>query len=58
MFDSEDEKSNQLEKISKLWKKTLEIRGLSEDIYNKLCIENYESKKVNQFLKEARAKKN
>ena len=49
MFDSEDEKSNQLEKISKLWKKTLEERGLSEDIYNKLCIEKYESKKVNQF---------
>ena len=57
MFDSEDEKSNQLEKISKLWKKTLEERGLSEDIYNKICIEKYESKKSKSILKKATSKK-
>ena len=57
MFDSEDEKSNQLEKISKLWKKFLEERGLSEDIYNKLCIEKYESKKSKSILKKATSKK-
>lgn len=57
MFDSEDKKSNQLEKISKLWKKTLEERGLSEDTYNKLCIEKFESKKSKSILKKASSKK-
>jgi len=57
MFDGEDKKSNQLEKISKLWKKTLEDRGLSEEVYNKLCIEKYESKKSKSILKKAKSKK-
>ena len=57
MFDGEDKKSNQLEKISKLWKKTLEDRGLSEEVYNKLCIEKYESKKSKSILKKATSKK-
>ena len=58
MLDDEDEKSNQLEKISKLWKKTLKDRGLSEEAYNKLCIEKYESKKSKTILKKATSKKN
>ena len=57
MFDGEDKKSNQLKKISKLWKKTLEGRGLSEEVYNKLCIEKYESKKSKSILKKAKSKK-
>ena len=57
MFDSEDEKKDQLEKISKLWKKTLEEKGLTEEAYNKLCIEKFESKKSKSILKQAASKK-
>ena len=57
MFDSEDEKKDQLEKISKLWKKTLEKKGLTEEAYNKLCIEKFESKKSKSILKQAASKK-
>lgn len=57
MFDSEDEKQEYLKKISKLWKKTLEERGLTEDIYNKLCVEKFENKKSRSVLKKATTKK-
>ena len=57
MYDSENEKKNQLEKISRLWKKTLEDRDLTEETYNKLCIKKFESKKSKSILKKATSKK-
>ena len=57
MYHSEDEKKNHLEKISKLWKKTLRDRGLTEETFNKLCIEKFESKKRKSILKKATSKK-
>ena len=56
MSDNKD-KENHLEKISKLWKKTLADKGLTEEAYNKLCIEKFESKKSKSILKKASSKK-
>jgi len=57
MFNEDDEKKNHLKNISNLWKKTLKDRGLTQEAYNKLCIEKFESKKSNSIFKKAKSKK-
>ena len=57
MSNNKYEKQNDLKKISKLWKETLQSRGLTEEAYNKLCIKKFESKKSKSILKKATSKK-